>query len=231
MWNYSELFHITDIKTAVLRYIDCHFETLVGENLLDFLGYDELEEILSRPELCIRSEKGMWDVIFKWINKNHGDHEQIVKITGKLFHFFPEISKSYVRSSISHHRDMSTLHLHQLALEESNFSRNCQSCFMLCIYQKDESDIQGIKQYMEERKQHQYFIAWEFNQKGQIKSIRENDKKTWKEIGCLQQGNSFYQHYGPIKMRNGTLISRYVPIFPSFYKEMWLNICNLVKLF
>ena len=209
IWNYSELFHISDLKTAVLKYIDCHFETLVCENLLDSLGHDELEEILSRPDLCIRSEKGMWDVIFKWINENHGGgKEQIAEITEKLFRFFPEISKDYVRTSISHHGDMSTLHLHELALEESNFSRNCQNCFMLCIYQKDESDIQGIKQYMEERKQYQYFIAWEFNQKGQFKSIRENDKRVWKEIGCLQQGNSFYQHYGPIKMRNGTLICR-----------------------
>ena len=77
------------MKSAVMDFVDCHLEELIDDHLLDYLGYDEISEILSRPKLCVRSQKKVCDSIVAWILRkrcpeNEDDAELTIEL-GKKF--------------------------------------------------------------------------------------------------------------------------------------------------
>ena len=43
MWNYSEMFGSKELKKAVMEYIECRFDSLIHSNLLEYLGFDEIQ--------------------------------------------------------------------------------------------------------------------------------------------------------------------------------------------
>ena len=159
------------------------------------------QEILDRQGLCVRSEKSVCDEILKW-GKCFEDETLCLKLVKKLFFTFPEMSMAYMRSSIESLK-MSEDNIGLIS--SSEWKRSCEKCFLLSTWSKDESEIRGIKQYLDERKEHQYFVAWEFDQTSRFKSFEDDEAQSkWRQVNCMQAGPSFYQHYGPINMKNGT---------------------------
>ena len=203
MWNCAVMFESKDIKKAVMQYIDCRFDILIDEKFLQNLGFAELHEILSRNEICIKSEKAICDAILAKLSQSNQNDEATLVLSRKLFQTFPQMSLTYVINSFK----SLNLPIENVNYEESSWKRNCQNCFFVATWLKDESEIRGIRQYLEERKQHQYFIAWEFDKKSNFKTIKEEDHRKWKELSCMQIGQSFYQHYGPIKAKNGQMLA------------------------
>ena len=43
MWNYSEMFGSKELKKAVMEYIECRFDSLIHSNLLEYLGFYEIQ--------------------------------------------------------------------------------------------------------------------------------------------------------------------------------------------
>jgi hypothetical protein len=90
------------LKEAVLRIIDYRLETLIQENLLVFLGFDELYEILDRKTLCVRSQKCLFDAIVNWIDSKRcldssDDEELALKLIEKAASTLSSLSENYVR--------------------------------------------------------------------------------------------------------------------------------------
>ena len=77
MWNICEMFNDKELKKAVMNFVDCHLEELIQDNLLEFLGFDEVQEILTRPKLCVWSHKFVCDSILKWILQKQSPAELI----------------------------------------------------------------------------------------------------------------------------------------------------------
>ena len=77
MWNFCEMFNEKELKKAVMNFVDCHLEELIQDNLLEFLGFAEAREILTRPKLCVWSHKFVCDSILKWILQNQSPAELI----------------------------------------------------------------------------------------------------------------------------------------------------------
>ena len=153
--------------------------------------------------MCVRSEKSVCDEILKW-GKYFEDESLYLELLKKLFFTFPEMSTAYTRAC-SQPLKMSEDNIGFIS-SNSNWKRSCEKCFLLSTWPKDESEIRGIKQYLDERKEHQYFVAWEFDQTlRNFKSfLKDENQLKWRLVNCMQAGPSFYQHYGPIDMKNGT---------------------------
>ncbi len=105
VWNVGETYGELRLKNAVLEYLDCHFEQVIRDNLLAYLSFDEIYEILSRPRLCVRSLKGTCDAIVNWIAEkrcpdNEDDHELTLKLLMKLQAKFPCMSDTYWRKAL-----------------------------------------------------------------------------------------------------------------------------------
>ena len=71
----------------------------------------------------------------------------------------------------------------------------CTDCSFIVPWSRDEKDICGLELYLEERKEQQVFMTWNMK-----------DKKC-QEIKSMQNSRSFYQHYGPIHIKNGCLVN------------------------
>ena len=77
MWNVGETFNDNVLKTAVMEFVDSHLEELLKDNLLEFLGFEEVHEILSRPKLGVWSQKYVCDSIIQWILQKQSPAEDM----------------------------------------------------------------------------------------------------------------------------------------------------------
>ena len=123
--------------------------------------------------MCVRSEKSVCDEILKW-GKYFEDESLYLELLKKLFFTFPEMSTAYTRAC-SQPLKMSEDNIGFIS-SNSNWKRSCEKCFLLSTWSKDESEIRGIKQYLDERKEHQYFVAWEVDQTSRFKSFEDDFK-------------------------------------------------------
>ena len=97
------MFDDKELKKAVMNFIDCHLEDLIQDNLLEFLGFGEVHEILSRPKLCVWSHKFVCDSILRWILHKQSPDEPIdedevnmtVQLISKLRGCFNNMSDFY----------------------------------------------------------------------------------------------------------------------------------------
>ena len=189
MWSYSESFGCKELLKSVMTYIDTHFEVLIEDNFLAFLGFNEICQILSRPHLCVKSIPYVCNKLANWMSKkcvleSEEDTAMAIELVEKIIAKFPVASKVQINR------------IFNLPLPE--FSTNaigtiCDNCCFLTLWSRDEKDICGIAQYLEERKDYQNFMVLKLN--GQQA-----------EVKALKNARSFYQHYGPINVKNGSIL-------------------------
>ena len=190
MWSYSESFGCEELLKSVMEYIDSHFETLIADNFLAFLGFNEVCQILSRPHLCVNSIPYVCDKLAIWMSKKRvydSDEDTLMagELAEKIIAKFPVLSK------------VQTNRIFNLTLPESSITTKigttCDNCSFLTLWSRDEKDICGIAQYLDERKSDQIFILLKLN--GQQVDVK-----------ALKNAKSFYQHYGPINLKNGSIL-------------------------
>lgn len=63
VWCLSEQYNWYHLRETVLQVIDEKLETFLSEEIFLYLGFEELKLILTRPTLCIRSEKAVFDAL------------------------------------------------------------------------------------------------------------------------------------------------------------------------
>lgn len=187
------------LKRAVMEYIDHQFQDLIEDNLLEYLSFDEIYEILERPRLCVYSQWDVCSAMMKWIHAkrcpdSEDDQELTKQLVTKLRSIFPAMSDYYFQKPI-----------HQLSMSKNNNplspvqcqKSHCQNCIFLMLWSRDEKSIQGLDMYLEERKEEQSFMFWNMS-----------DKRNCRELTSMKDnGRSYFQHYGPIKRKNGVLVN------------------------
>ena len=147
MWHLSESCDSKSLKQAVMEFIDSHFEYLMQDHLLNFLNFDDIDEILSRAKLCIRSEKAIVDQTFSWIASkrcvdSEDDNELAIELIQKLQATYPNISQRYIQ----HLSANAGILIKNEA--EDKVAKTCQNCFFLCMWSRDESEIRGLNQFL-----------------------------------------------------------------------------------
>lgn len=90
------------------------------------------------------------------------------------------------------------LDLAQMKTEEpiGKEEKGCDNCVFFCTWSRDEKEIRGLDQFLEERKEKQIFMCWDLG----------GDKNSCKIVNAMRNGRSFHQHYGPIGTKNGCLL-------------------------
>ena len=207
MWNVGETFNDNVLKTAVMEFVDSHLEELLKDNLLEFLGFEEVHEILSRPKLCVWSQKYVCDSIIQWILQKQSPAEDmddqevnmIAEMKFRLRDTFANMTELYFdKKTISHLLSVASTSAKTnrvVPRQPKEASGGCMDCVFIVPWARDEKDICGLELYLEERKEQQVFTSWNLK-----------DEKC-REIKCMQAGRSFFQHYGPVYTKSGCLVN------------------------
>ena len=207
MWNVGETFNDNVLKTAVMEFVDSHLEELLKDNLLEFLGFEEVHEILSRPKLCVWSQKYVCDSILQWILQKQSPAEDmddqevnmIAEMKFRLRDTFANMTELYFdKKTISHLLSVASTSAKTnrvVPRQPKEASGGCMDCVFIVPWARDEKDICGLELYLEERKEQQVFTSWNLK-----------DEKC-REIKCMQAGRSFFQHYGPVYTKSGCLVN------------------------
>ena len=186
---------------------NCSLEELLKDNLLEFLGFEEVHEILSRPKLCVWSQKYVCDSILQWILQKQSPAEDmddqevnmIAEMKFRLRDTFANMTELYFdKKTISHLLPVASTSgktNRVVPRQPKQASEGCMDCVFIVPWARDEKDICGLELYLEERKEQQVFTSWNLK-----------DEKC-REIKCMQAGRSFFQHYGPVYTKSGCLVN------------------------
>ena len=196
MWSFSESFGSVPLGEAVLSYLDLHLESLIERNILAFLGFNEICHIITRPSLCVQQSMFVCTSIINWllrkcVPESDEDTEMAQAVLQKLkakFPFFPGRFLQKVTASLMPLTNFD---------DTDTIGTTCTNCHFLSLWSRDESEICGISQYLEERKQEQAFVSITLN-KDQCPPVEQR---------TLKASRSYFQHYGPVNVSDGLLLA------------------------
>lgn len=68
IWQFTHVCRCLELKLKAYRYILRHFEEVISSEEFQKLSAQELMDILSRDDLCVRQEKTLYEAIIKWMS-------------------------------------------------------------------------------------------------------------------------------------------------------------------
>ena len=193
MWSFSESFGSIPLRDAVLSYVDRHLEALIESNILAFLGFNEICQIINRPSLCVQQSIFVCSSVLHWLRKkcepeSDEDNEMAGVVLQKLQAKFPFISSHFLLAKWPGN---------SLA-KPVVVGTTCDSCTILSLWSRDEKDICGIAQFLEERKEEQVFLSLTFPGK--------DNQVQFSKIEGMKNSRSYFQHYGPVNVHSGFIL-------------------------
>lgn len=187
VWCLAEQYEWSGLKQSVLKLIDRRLETFLSHDLFSFLGYEEIKSILSRPTLCVRSEKLIFDSLVDWLRVKVSDDDPesqslALDLIGQLS--LDLLKSNYLMTSLSDVIcDRSEIKCRSTKLKA------CQDCFYLTVYSRSENEIRGIKEFLDQRKSELEFTSL---------VLKPGDAApTWNPLSNLTKPKTYFQHYGP----------------------------------
>ena len=193
MWSFSESFGSIPLRDAVLSYVDRHFEALIESNILAFLGFNEICQIINRPSLCVQQSIFVCSSVLNWLRKkcepdSDEDNEMAGVVLQKLQAKFPFVPSHILLAQ----KPGSSL------VKPVVVGTNCNTCTILSLWSRDEKDICGIAQFLEERKEEQAFLSVNF--------LGEDNQAQFSKMEAMKSSRSYFQHYGPVNVHSGLIL-------------------------
>lgn len=104
VWCLAEQYNWSNLRETVLQVIDVKLEKLLADDFFLYLGLEEIESILKRLTLCVRSEKVVFDALVDWmLKKVDVDDDESRDLAVRLFQLLhvDQLNKSIVLGSLS----------------------------------------------------------------------------------------------------------------------------------
>ncbi len=201
IWNVAEQCNSQQLRSAVLAVLEFRLEEFLPHDILLFLGYEEIQQVLSHERLCVRSEKALFDRLVDWIRRkssadsyDEGDQQEMFRLSADLVAQLrlEHLPSEYVQRALS--KPVAALVPRRTDLRE----RKCDKCVYFFEYSRDESDILGIQEFVDDRKNRTTFACVDpAADDGRIVSI----------LRSPTQSKSYFQHYGPHSVRSFRLLA------------------------
>jgi len=147
VWCLAEQYSWANLRETVLQVIDAKLEKLLADDFFLYLGLEEIESILKRPTLCVRSEKIVFDALVDWmLKKVDVDDDESRQLAVRLFQLLnvDQLNKSIVLGSLS-----------EVGFDKSSVKfrrperRTCQQCIFVALHSRyvRKSDNLKFKSY------------------------------------------------------------------------------------
>ena len=162
---------------------------LTSEDFLWSLGYEEIRQILQREGICVRNEKTLFDALVKWALNSVEEEEDDLQSRDLALDIIyrTELSvlpSSYVQSKLA--RLLGTSGAWRIRAGSAP-TRNCKTCVYAFPYVRDGSEILGIQEFVNQRREEPLYAFFHTG----AADIQVN------MIPSLTANKSYFQHYGP----------------------------------
>ena len=134
VWCLAEQYNWGNLRETVLQVLDVKLEKVLADDLFLYLGLEEIESILKRPTLCVRSEKVVFDALVDWVLKKVDvDDAECQELALRLFQLLhvDQLNKSIVLRSLA-----------EVGIDKTSVKfrrpdkRTCQNCIFLALHSR-----------------------------------------------------------------------------------------------
>lgn len=205
IWNLAEQYGFAELRTQVLSVLSFRLEDFLAKDFFMYLGFEEINQVLSHGELCIRSEKTLFDALISWLKrKANGEEDEdeedqndilsmTMELVGKLK--LCNLSDAYVRAAL---KSISPK-LYDPPRELDPFAlRQCSNCVYMFEYSRCESEILGIQEFVSQRRDKPTYAYFD---------PCSTSRHAVAVLNAPTQSKSYFQHYGPHSSSNFEMIT------------------------
>ena len=134
VWCLAEQYNWSNLRETVLQVIDAKLERLLADDLFLYLGLEEIESILKRGTLCVRSEKVVFDALVDWVLKKVDvDDDESRDLAVRLFQLLhvDQLNKTIVLKRLS-----------EIGVDRNSVKfrrpekRTCQLCIFVALHSR-----------------------------------------------------------------------------------------------
>lgn len=193
VWNAAEQFDLSSLRSSLLGVLEYRLDEFLRRDLFSSLGYEEMSLILGREQLCVGSERALFDAVVRWcaaqdvVQGNEEDSELAAELISRLG--LPLMDESYLRKSLNsclgEERSRQLADSRNRVRRQNHRRRQCQNCVYLFEYTRSETEILGIQEFVEQRRDAPSFACF------------DPASRSLSVLPAMTQGKSYYQHYGP----------------------------------
>ena len=116
IWNIAVTYELSDVLEAVMTEVESRLETFINNtediSWLNMLGWEEIQEIITRNGICLESESLLLEFVLNWAKdkvSNVEDYQTLLELLLNLRHVFEkEILSDYPfleKKPINFHRE------------------------------------------------------------------------------------------------------------------------------
>ena len=103
IWNIAVTYELSDVLEAVMTEVESRLETFINNtediSWLNMLGWEEIQEIITRNGICLESESLLLEFVLNWAKdkvSNVEDYQTLLELLLNLRHVFEkEILSDY----------------------------------------------------------------------------------------------------------------------------------------
>jgi len=171
LWNTAVTYDLLEVVETILYVIDIKLEEFMtsAEDIswLCMLGWEELKQILDRPNLCVNSEATLVKLVTLWGSDKVRDTEEFAEWL-LLFQSvrFTLLDKKYVKQQMKESFPLfSDIKPRQPLVK---LPRHCQRCMYIIQYKLTKSQIRNIEDFID-KGERSLFLGFSF---GDWKSVK-----------------------------------------------------------
>jgi len=155
IWNISVTYDLDDVLETVLLEMEVKLESFLTdpEDLmwLGYLGWEELKQVLQRPQLCIESEAVLLNFVLNWASEkvtNMEDFQNLQELLSCVR--VSTLDKKFVRNQLCERFPEFCEALTPLNISSGlQCARSCSNCHYIVQYKLSKTQIRNIEDFID----------------------------------------------------------------------------------
>ena len=155
IWNVSVTYDLEEVLETVLSMVDIHLESFLAspedQLWLGYLGWEEVRQVLARPELCVQSETVVLQWAVAWARDKVTTQEDFARLQELLLQLrLGTMDKKLVRRQLADNfGELCDVTSPLPTAATQQLPRGCRSCHYLVQYKHSKTQIRNIEDFVD----------------------------------------------------------------------------------